>query len=320
MFCLGILLSISACTSVKLNLFSGKSEALKEFQLSGSGKNRILIIPINGMISNDSGISIFSEKAGMLENIKAQLQYAQHHTDIKGIVLLINSPGGLVTTSDIIYKELLDFKHKTGTKIVVSMMDIATSGAYLISLAADEITAHPTTVTGSVGVIFIRPELYGLMNKIGIGVNVSKSGTNKDMGSPFRPQTSEEADLFQNVINNFNNKFQTLVQKHRNLSEDKMKIVATARIFVADEALDLGLIDKICYLEDAIADCKKFAGLKKNASVVVFRRKYYANDNIYNTSQSHSQMSEISLIKLPVFKNLSSISTGFYSIWPGAIY
>ena len=315
----GLIFLISSCTSVKLNLFSGKSEPLKEFKLSGSGRNKILIIPLNGMISNDSGLNLLSEKAGMLENIKAQLQYAQKHPEIKGIVLKINSPGGLVTTSDIIYKELIDFKRKTGTKIVISMMDIATSGAYLISLAGDKITAHPTTVTGSIGVIFIRPKFYDLLNKIGVGIEVSKSGKNKDMGSPFRQQTQEEKDLFQNVINNFNQKFLALVKKQRNLSEKNMKIVETARIFVSDDALKIGLIDKICYLKDSINDCKKLAGLNE-ASVVVFRRKYYANDNIYNTSQSSSHTPEISLIKLPLFKNLSSLSTGFYSIWPGAIY
>ena len=99
-----------------------------------------------------------------------------------------------------------------------------------------------------------------------------------------------------------------------------MKIVKTARIFVADDALKIGLIDKICYLKDAINDCKKLSGLDEQASVVVFRRKYYANDNIYNSSQSVSHSPEISVIKLPIFKNLSSLTTGFYSIWPGAIH
>jgi len=314
---LSILVLVSSCTSVKLTLFSGKSDKLKEYRLSGKGTRSILIIPIDGMIANRGDFSIFSEHPGMLENIKSQLKYAENNKDIKGVVLKINSPGGLVTASDILYKELVEFKKRTNMKIVVSMMDFATSGAYMVALAGDLITAHPTTVTGSIGVVLMRPQFSGLMNKLGLGVDITKSGINKDMGSPFRLSTPHENELFQHVIDNFNKKFQTLVQEKRKLSEEVMKKVKTAQIFVADDAFKMGLIDKICYLDEALAECKKLAGLKKNASVLIYRRKYYANDNVYNSSQSNTGKSNISVIGLGFLKPLNEFRCGFYSIWPG---
>jgi protease-4 len=304
---------------VKISLFTGKSEKLKEYHLSGKGKNAVLIIPIDGMISNSGEFSLFSEHPGMLENIKSQLKAAEKNQSIKGIVLKINSPGGLVTASDILYNEIVKFKKKTGKKIVVSMMDIAASGAYMVALSADEITAHPTTVTGSVGVVFLRPQFSGLMGKLGLSVDITKSGANKDMGSPFRPATDEENKLFQHVIDNFNDKFQKLVKEKRNLSDEVMKKIETAQIFVADDAYELGLIDKICYLDEAVMECKKLSGLPEDASVVIYRRKYYADDNIYNSSQSNYGEHKISMINFELFKPLGELKCGFYSIWPGSI-
>jgi protease-4 len=310
---------LTSCTSVKLSLFSGKSEKLKAYQLSGNTKDSILIIPVEGMISNSPEFSLFSEHPGMLENIKSQLKSAEHNKNIKGIVLKINSPGGLVTASDILYNEIMNFKKKTGKKIVVSMMDIATSGAYMVALAGDLITAHPTTVTGSVGVVFLRPQFSGLMNKLGLSVDVTKSGTDKDMGSPFRPSTELENQKFQHVIDNFNKKFQALVKKKRKLSDEVMEKVATAQIFVADDAFKLGLVDKICYLNEAVNECKKISGLGNNASVIIYRRKYYADDNIYNSSQSKSENQRISMMNIDIFKPLTDLKCGFFSIWPGSV-
>ena len=315
----GLVCLLTSCTSVKISLFTGKSEKLKEYRLSGNTKESILIIPVEGMISNSGEFSLFSEHPGMLENIKSQLESAEHNNSIKGVVLKINSPGGLVTASDILYNEIMNFKKKTGKKIVVSMMDLATSGAYMIALSGDIITAHPTTVTGSVGVIFLRPQFSGLMHKLGLGVDVTKSGINKDMGSPFRSATDEENKLFQHVIDNFNEKFQLLVKNKRHLSDQVMKKVLTAQIFVADDAYKLNLIDKICYLNEAVEECKKISGLPGNASVIIYRRKYYADDNIYNTSQSKYGAGGTSLMNIDIFKPLSNLKCGFYSLWPGSV-
>lgn len=318
LFMTAFALFLSGCTSIKLNLFTGKTEPLREYILSGSANQKVLIIPVEGIVSNHADFSLVAEHPGMLENITSQLQCAEQDDNIKAVLLKVDSPGGLVTASDILYNEIAKFKKKTGKTIVVSMMDFATSGAYMISLPADMITAHPTTVTGSIGVVFMRPQISGLMDKIGVSVDVSKSGSNKDMGSPFRKPTPDEENLFQHVIDSFNAKFVNLIKKHRKINPESLAKISTARIFISEDALNLGLIDKICYLEEALDEAKSIAKLPQDARVVIYRRKYYPNDNIYNTSLSQTQGTGMSLIDLGVLQNLGNIKTGFYYIWPGA--
>ena len=319
LLCFAAIVLFSGCTSIKLNFFTGKTDPLREYTLTGSGRNKILIIPIEGVISNHADFSLIAEHPGMLENIVSQLNCAANDSRIKAVLLKVDSPGGLVTASDILYNEIVKFKKRTGKTVVVSMMDVAASGAYMISLPADMITAHPTTVTGSIGVIFMRPQLSNLMEKIGMSVDVSKSGKNKDMGSPFRHSLPEEKQLFQKLIDSLNSQFIAQVKKHRNINKASMETISTAQIFLAEDALKLGLIDKICYLDEALNECKSLAKLPKNAKVIIYRRKYYPNDNIYNTSLSQYKGANISLIDIGVLNNLGAIKSGFYCIWPGAL-
>jgi protease-4 len=214
----------------------------------------------------------------------------------------------------------MKYKRRTGNPIVVSMMDVAASGGYMAALPADLITAHPTTVTGSVGVIFIRPGFSDLMKKIGLSVDVTKSGKNKDMGSPFRKSTEEENKLFQDVIDKLDNRFLSLVQRHRSLTPENLKLVRTARIFIAKDAVKIGLIDKICYLDGALAECRKRAKLSKNTRVIVYRRNRYPNDNLYNTTTSVSAHgASTSLIDVGIFNSLGAAKSGFYAIWAPAL-
>ena len=319
LFVLSSILILSSCTSIKLNLFTGKTEPLREYTLSGNGKWKVLIIPIEGIISNHADFSLVAEHPGMLESIISQLKVAAEDDRIKAVLLKVDSPGGLTTASDILYNEINKFKNKTGKKVVVSMMDVAASGAYMISLPADMITAHPTSITGSVGVVFMRPQISGLMEKIGMKVDVTKSGKNKDMGSPFRQPLPDEDALFQHVIDQLNSQFQNLIKKHRKITPESMKKIATAQIFLASDAQKLGLIDKVCYLEEALDECKSLAKLSQNARIIIYRRKFYPNDNIYNTSLSQYKGSNVSLIDFGVLKNIGAIKSGFYCIWPGAI-
>jgi len=310
----------SGCTFVNLNLFVDKSKPLREFTLSGESSEKILIIPIDGVISNQDEFSLLTEDPGMVESVVAQLKLAEQDDDVKGILLKIDSPGGMTTASDILYNELMKFKIKTKKPVVVSMLDLAASGGYMLALPGDLITAHPTTVTGSVGVIFMRPQFSGLMDKIGLEMDITKSGKNKDMGSPFRKSTEEENKLFQEVIDKLNYRFISQVQNHRKLTPENIELVKTARIFIAEDALKIGLIDKICYLEDAISEAKKIARIPNNARVVIYRRIKYPNDNIYNTSTSeYGGGKNFSLIDtgLPELKGTSQ--SGFYAIWPGAL-
>jgi len=307
----------TGCASFDLKILTDKSEPLREFTLSGTASSKVLIIPIDGVISDHDDFSLLTEDPGMVEHVVSQLRLAEEDSRVKAVLLKINSPGGLTTASDIIYNELMRFQERTKKTIVVSMLDVAASGGYMISLPADLITAHPTTVTGSVGVIFMRPQVSGLMDKLGLNVKITKSGKNKDMGSPFRNGTKEEDKLFQHLIDQLNNRFISLVTKHRKITPENLAEIKTARVFLAEDALKNGLIDKICYLDDAINECKRLAKIPDASRVVVYRRLRYPNDNIYNTSISHYGGSKVSLINSDILNLMGASKTGFYSIWPG---
>ncbi|MBA4395078.1 MAG: signal peptide peptidase SppA, partial [Desulfobacca sp.] len=229
--------------------------------------------------------------------------------------LEINSPGGTITASDILYHEIMAFKKRTNIKIVAALMDVAASGGYYIALPADGITAHPTTITGSVGVIFINPKVAGLMDKLGLGVEINKSGQEKDIGSPFRSSTPEEQKIFKELTHKLGRRFLDLVAKHRQMDAKALTDISTARIYLADEALQLRLIDRIGYLDDAISEAKSLAGLSPEAKVVVYRRSTFPNDTPYNTAISTFQNSGGPLVDLNLPEIIPNLNPGFYYLW-----
>jgi protease-4 len=308
----------AGCTGLKVKIGESK-EPLKEYTLQGKERGKILVIPIRGFLSDAPGKSLLGERASTVQEVVSQLRLAQKDDEIKAVLLEINSPGGSITASDILYHEIIDFKERTKTKIVAGLMDVAASGGYYIALPADRIVAHPTTITGSVGVIFITPKVLGLMDKLGLAVEVNKSGKEKDIGSPFRPSTPEEQKMFQELTDRMGKRFLDLVVKHRKVNQAALSSISTARIYLAEEALQLGLVDRIGYLSDAITEAKELAGLSKEARVVAYRRSEYSNDNLYNMSSTLHHSEGLSLIDLNLSEIIPTMSPGFYYLWtPGA--
>jgi len=311
-----VLISITACAGPQLKLFREAPDPLKEFTLEGVGKDKILLIPIHGLISDMPKKGVIRTSPSLVEQVVLQMNKAAKDKQIKAVLLKINSPGGTITASDLLYHEIVLFKEKTGAKIIVSMMDVAASGAYYMSLPADSIIAHPTTVTGSIGVIFLQPKVTGLMDKIGLGVEVKKYGQNKDMGSPFRDSSEEEQKLLQKAVNDFGERFIRLVQKHRNPDQRALAEIATARMFLAEDALKLRLVDKIGYLSDAVKESIKLAKIPDDARVVVYRRTEFPEDNYYNVAGVQSEDLTISAINIDLPEPFG-LKTGFYYLWPG---
>lgn len=308
----------SGCITSNIKLFSDGTDPLREFTLYGSGKEKIVVIPVKGIISMESTGNILHSRLGVVQDTVSQLALAERDRNVKAVILMVNSPGGTVTSSDLLYEEIRRFKERSGIKVVVCMMELATSGGYYISLPADTIIAHPTTLTGSVGVIFMRPEFDGLMNLIGVKVNTGKSGEFKDMGSPFRGATEEEQKLFQEIVMDMASKFTEKVKLHRKLSPAKMEEVATARVYTADGALKAGLIDKVGYVNDAILEAVRLGGMDPSSTrLVVYRRDRFNNDNTYIMETQYD--SDKPLMDLGIFGRATSASAGFYYIWPAVI-
>jgi protease-4 len=310
-------LLFSACAP-RISLFPGAGEELKEFTLAGQEKPKMVIISVDGVISNKPKEGFMQMEPSMVQGIAAQLDKAASDPQVKAVILKIDTPGGSATASDILYHEIMQFKKRSGAKVVVAMMNLATSGGYYIALPADRILAHPTTVTGSIGVIFMRPAFGGLMEKVGLEMRVHKSGKNKDMGSPFRETTNEEEQLFQGLTMGMADRFTDLVAKHRPRASDHMERIKTARVFLADEALKIGLVDQIGYLSDVIAATKEVAQLPAEARLVVYRRVEYKNDNVYNSRVGGSSP-EPALIDTGLSRALPPMDAGFYYIWSPAV-
>ena len=313
-----VLSLLTACAGPQVKLFTDATDPLKEFTIEGSGGDKILLVPVRGFISDNPKKGLLGSSPSMVEQVVSQLKKAEQDKRIKAVLIKINSPGGSITASDLLYHEILSYKERTKAKVIVCMMDMAASGGYYLSLPADKIMAHPTSLTGSVGVIFLQPKVMGLMDKLGLGVDVKKYGKNKDMGSPFRESTEEEEKLFQTTINHLGERFTSLVKKHRKLDPQALAEMSTARLFLAEEALKLGLIDKIGYLSDAVKETKLLAGLPDDARVVVYRRAEHPDDNLYSITGIATEDPRLSFINVELPESLH-LSTGFYYLWPGAI-
>ena len=139
------------CAGPRVTLFSDASDPLREVILDGSADDKILVVPITGVITDSPKRSIMRTMPSLVQEVVSHLQLAEEDERVKVVLLKIDSPGGTITASDMLYHEIVTFKQRTGKKVVVSMMNLATSGGYYVSLPADVIMAHPTTVTGSIG-------------------------------------------------------------------------------------------------------------------------------------------------------------------------
>jgi len=308
---------LMGCSLPQINLFP-QAGPLKEVVLEGTGEQKVLVLSIEGPISDQPKEKLLRSRPGMVQELVTFLQKAEKDPMIKAVLLKVNSPGGPVTASDILYHEINSYKERTGVKLVVAMMNVAASGGYYLSLPADWIMAHPTTVTGSVGVIFMRPGVDGFMEKFGFAVNVSKSGAHKDMGSPFRAPNDADDAIFQQLTDQMAERFYGLVRKHRKLSAQQMQDVATARIYLGPEAKKMGLVDEIGYLKDAVAKARSLAGLPADAKVVTFRREESEEDNIYNPMvQNGAGGWNAGMPSLTQFIGIPQ--AGFYYVWPSAV-
>jgi protease-4 len=242
--------------------------------------DKVAIIDVNGMILNARSSGLFGDGDNMMSLFRERLDAAACDPHVKAVVLRINSPGGAVTASDIMYHDLLAFRQKTGIPVVACMMDVAASGAYYLAMACDYVYAHPTTVTGSIGVIMSLYDASGLAAKIGIASNPIKSGPIKDIGNPLREMTPAERAVLQGLVNSFYDQFVHVVSTGRHLPEDRVRILADGRVYAGTEAKALGLVDEVGYLEDAICHAKSMAGMR-DAAIVAYERGGGYRGSIY---------------------------------------
>ncbi len=277
---LSLLILLAGCVFIDLP----KDGPLAELVIGGEGADKIAVINISGVISSKarSGPLGLKSKVSITARITEELDLISADNKVKAVILKINSPGGGVTTCDIIAHELKLFKEKKNIPVVAILMDVAASGGYYIAMSADKLIAHPTTVTGSIGVIAFNLNASGLMEKIGITDRSIKSGEFKDIGSPLREMTKKDRAVLQSVIDSMYQRFLDVVDEGRPaLDRATIKLLADGRIYTAPQALKLKLIDEIGYMDSAVASAKELAGIE-SARLVTYSAPGSYKNNIHS--------------------------------------
>ena len=224
---------------------------------------RIAVLTIDGVIINPLPII---KKIDRLSEDKS----------VKALVLRVDSPGGSVGASQEIYRAIERFKEK-GKPVVVSMGNIAASGGYYISAPADFIYANPGTITGSIGVIIQYIGYKELLSKIGIKAEAIKTGKFKDTLSPFKDLTKEEKDYLKRVITDSYEQFINAILKYRKdkITEEELRKIADGRVMTGLKAKEIGLVDEIGNLKDAIDKAAELAGVLKPRVFYVEEKKSF---------------------------------------------
>ncbi len=270
--------------------------------------SKIAIIDIDGVLLNSREMPLLGSGENKMALLIEKLRKAAADPCVKAVVLRINSPGGSVTASDIIYKEVLKVRNGDpcrgipGKPVVASMLDVAASGGYYVACAADRIVAEPTSVTGSIGVVMMTWNAKGLLDKIGVSTDAIKSGPNKDAASPFRPMKPEERQIFQTMIDEYYQRFLAVVEQSRSeLTAGQIREIADGRVYTGSQALKLKLVDSEGSLDDALVLAKELADVKK-ARVVIYHRPVGYRGNIYAAARASDPKpaASSSLVNIPV--------------------
>ncbi|MGC9110967.1 MAG: signal peptide peptidase SppA [candidate division WOR-3 bacterium] len=224
----------------------------------------LLVVGIKSDFSADGNALGFLTIEGTITDsreVVRQLQSLAKNPQVKGILIRVESPGGGVTAAHEIYSEIRRVREQ-GKPVVVSMGTLAASGGYYVAAPADVIVANPGTLTGSIGVIMELPVIRGLLDKIGMKVEVIKSREAKDIGSPFREMTPADRQLLQEVVSDVYAQFLEVVSRERKIPIDSLERIADGRILTGRQAKLYGLVDTLGTLEDARQILARRCGIK----------------------------------------------------------
>ena len=230
---------------------AGGTSAWQEQIITSGGSERIAIIPIVGEIGlGEDALGVFGTQLSQRQ-LLSQIRQAAEDPDVRAIVIAIDSPGGGVVASSEIYAELRAARD-AGKHVVASMGDTAASGGYYVAMAAEQIYAHPATITGSLGVIISALNYEEAFEKLGLRQTVYKSGAMKDLLSPARASTPAEAEVIQSIVDEAYNDFVDVIAAGRGLPRDEVLRLADGRIYTGRQAQQNGLVDAFGDLDDAI--------------------------------------------------------------------
>ncbi|MFC1636946.1 signal peptide peptidase SppA [Planctomycetota bacterium] len=295
---------------------------LQETQIQGDRMmfitNKIAIIDVDGLLVNKQKRDLMRSGENPVSLFIEKLDKAARDKSVKAVVLRINSPGGTVAASDVMYHHLRRFKERTGKPVIACVLGLGCSGAYYLACGCDGIVAQPSSVTGSIGTILQTFSVAGTMQMIGVKAVTIKSGQLKDMASPLHDLSDEERDVLQGIIDNFYQQFLEVVEDGRKtIDKEKLQKLADGRIFTAEQALQEGLIDRIGYLEDGIEWAKEKAGMQRGR-VVIYHRSSAYKPNAYGLAAASAEgIGPLINVELPDWLNTSGAQ--FLYLWQPSV-
>ncbi|MGD0767519.1 MAG: signal peptide peptidase SppA [Tepidisphaeraceae bacterium] len=291
---------------------SNAYELQKVVVAPGSKSDKVAIVEVEGDLLDQRAGGLFQAGENPLSLFAQELDQIADDDSVKAVVLRVNSPGGSVTTSDTMYDVLLRFRAKTHKPVVAAAMEVDASGAYYVSCAADRIVVSPTSIVGSIGVIFESFNIETTLDRIGVEVNAIKSAPLKDMGSPYKHLTPQARQVMQDMVDEYYGRFKNVVATSRGIKDSAaLDAVTDGRVFSGDRAVALGLADQTGRLDDAIDLARKLANVPAG-EVIMYKRPYGYSGSIYAEMPMPTPKSNDMSLKLPMSDWLPS---GFYYLW-----
>jgi len=275
-----------------------------------------LRVPIVGVISAEPEENVFGlRRASLLETVDELLNHAAESPSIDGLLIDIDSPGGAVDPSDVIFQRLRRFTADTGKPVVARMNGLAASGGYYVAMGASRILAHPSCLTGSIGVIIQSWNATGLFDKLGLELFTMTSGPNKDLLNPGRPVSKEHKAIIQGIVDDAYGAFVAAVATGRGLDSTRVRGLADGRIYTARQAKALGLIDAVGY-EEELLDMLREAADAETVRVVEHRLAAPLWDRLAESLESRLAGGAPAA---RLEQRLADIAPapGLYYLWPG---
>ena len=262
-------------------------------------ENRVAIIDVDGLLLNQNMTGFMSLGTNPVADFRAKLDYARRHS-VRAVVVRINSSGGSVTASDIMWRELSTFKSSCNVPVVACLMDVGAGGGYYVATAADQIVAHPTTLVGGFGVIMNLYDLEKQLENFNIFGQSIKAGEHVDLGTPTAPLSEEGEAILQRIADQLKGRFHDVIASGRGIAFTGEEEFLDGRVITSDQAAAAGLIDSIGYLDDAIQLASGLAGCE--LSPVVLHRRDDVVQTAYGISPNNPSKSSIISLDIPGIK------------------
>lgn len=256
-------LSVLAVVGVSGGSGGVERASWEESYVTGEGEAKIAALPISGTITGSTDGGLFSTSGASPDALRSQLQQAEDDPDVEAVLLEVDSPGGGVVPSDEMYRMVRDFKQRTDKPVVAYMGSVAASGGYYVSTAADAIVAHPSTITGSIGVIFNYTNFSEALDKVGVQPKPIVSGEFKDLASPADELTEKEREIIESQVQDNYDRFVAAIVQGRPLSEERVRELGDGRTYSGEQAASNGLVDEVGGLDQAAAEARELADIER---------------------------------------------------------